>query len=421
VTTQYSLPLQHSPAVRVQTREIPDVGDLISMLPTPADALGWVRSGEGLVAWGSVAVIETGGPNRFGHADAAWRGLVDRLDVHDEVGLPGTGPVAFVSFAFADDPGRSLLVVPQMLIGRRDGRSWLTEIDVQGSSATEPPLRDMTPISAPTTLRWTDGAMPPGPWRSGVTEAVRRMRAGELEKVVLARDLVAECATPLDPRYLMGTLAARHPSCWTFAVDGLVGATPELLLRRRGDVVDSRVLAGTIWPGTDSGMLDSSKHRQEHRLAVDSLLHTLGPWCASLHTTGPTPLPLATVTHLSTDVHGRLANPGRASLLELAAAVHPTAAVGGSPRPAALATISELELAAGMDRGRYAGPVGWIDAHGDGELGIALRCAQLSGTSARLFAGCGLVADSDPDTELAEATAKLRAVRDALDISPEAP
>jgi menaquinone-specific isochorismate synthase len=130
---------------------------------------------------------------------------------------------------------------------------------------------------------------------------------------------------------------------------------------------------------------------------------------------------LATVTHLSTDVHGRLANPGRASLLELAAAVHPTAAVGGSPRPAALATISELELAAGMDRGRYAGPVGWIDAHGDGELGIALRCAQLSGTSARLFAGCGLVADSDPDTELAEATAKLRAVRDALDISPEAP
>jgi menaquinone-specific isochorismate synthase len=421
MTTQYSLPLQHPPAVRVQTREIPDVGDLISMLPTPADALGWVRSGEGLVAWGSVAVIETGGPNRFGHADAAWRGLVDRLDVHDEVGLPGTGPVAFVSFAFADDPGRSLLVVPQMLIGRRDGRSWLTEIDVQGSSATEPPLRDMTPISAPAALRWTDGAMPPQRWHAGVTEAVHRIRAGELEKVVLARDLVAECATPLDPRYLMRTLAVRHPSCWTFAVDGLVGATPELLLRRRGDVVDSRVLAGTIWPGTDPAALDSSKHRHEHRLAVDSLLHTLSPWCTSLHTVGPTRLPLATVTHLSTDVHGRIANPGRASLLALAAAVHPTAAVGGSPRPAALSTISQLELATGMDRGRYAGPVGWIDAHGDGELGIALRCAQLSGTSARLFAGCGLVADSDPDTELAEATAKLRAVRDALDISPEAP
>jgi len=428
MSTESLLRLASPPTGRIRTREIPDVGDLISLLPTPRGALGWVRAGEGMVAWGSAAVIETGGPDRFGHAEAAWHGLVERFDIHDEVDLPGTGPVAFVSFAFDDDPGRSVLVVPRVLVGHRNGRSWITEIDVRagetriggrGSILASTPAR--VAIQPPSALRWSEGGISPERWRTAVAEAVRRMRTGELDKVVLARDLVAHSSTPFDPRHLMNRLAARNPHSWTFAVDGLVGATPELLLRRRRGYVDSRVLAGTSWPGKPIDLLGSAKNRHEHQVAVDSLLSTLGPSCAWVRSTGPVVLQLPTVAHLSTDVHAQLSDPSRSSLLSLGEVVHPTAAVGGTPRPAALAVISELETTAGMDRGRYAGPVGWVDAHGDGELGLALRCAQLRGNSARLFAGCGLVTDSDPDTELAETDAKFRAVRDALSTSPETP
>lgn len=426
VGTGHLLPLASPPRTWARTREIPETGDLISLLPTPYGALGWVRAGEGMVAWGSAAVIETSGPERFRHAEAAWRGFVERCDIHDEVGLPGTGPVAFVSFAFADDPGRSILVVPQVLIGHRHGRSWFTEVGTwDGRSAGSARVGHSAPlphrfapvmivVQSPRKLDWTDGAMPAARWRASIAEAVRRIRAGELEKVVLARDLVAHSSAPLDARHLMRELAARNPDSWTFAVDGLVGATPELLLRLHGGYVDSRVLAGTAWPDAPVDLLGSAKTRHEHQAAVESLLSALGPSCSWLRSTGPTVLRLSTVTHLSTDVCGRLLDPRSSSLLSLADAVHPTAAVGGTPRAAALGAIAELETAAGMTRGRYAGPVGWVDAHGDGELGLALRCAQLRGPVAQLFAGCGLVADSDPDTELAEAEAKFRTVRDAL-------
>jgi len=248
---------------------------------------------------------------------------------------------------------------------------------------------------------------------------VRRMRAGELDKVVLAHDLLDVAERPLDARYLLAGLAGRYPGCWSYAVDGLVGATPELLMRRREGAVWSRVLAGTIWPGPtaecDLGdtLLGSAKDRHEHRLAVQSLVESLRPLCASLTAPDePVPLVLPNVTHLSSDVVGTLPAKKPASLLELVAAVHPTAAVGGTPREVAVPMIAALE---GMDRGRYTGPVGWVDAGGDGELGIALRCAQLDGPVARLFAGCGIVADSDPDTEVREAAAKLLAVREVMD------
>jgi menaquinone-specific isochorismate synthase len=157
----------------------------------------------------------------------------------------------------------------------------------------------------------------------------------------------------------------------------------------------------------------SAKDRHEHRLAVDSLAAALRPHCANLDVPAdPSILTLHNVSHLASDVEGTLSD--GASLLALTADVHPTAAVGGTPRDVSLAVIAELE---GMDRGRYAGPVGWMDAAGDGELGIALRCAQLDGRTARLFAGCGIVADSDPDTEVREAAAKLVAVREALEDS----
>jgi menaquinone-specific isochorismate synthase len=219
-------------------------------------------------------------------------------------------------------------------------------------------------------------------------------------------------------------LAGRFPDCWTFAVDGLLGATPELLLRRTGRELSARVLAGTAPRGAGAdddrlaaALLGSAKDRAEHELAVDSLVLALEPYCTTL-TAPPEPelLTLANVRHLATDVVGRqrASGPrGRAGLLDLIGAVHPTAAVCGTPTADAAAVITELE---GMDRGRYAGPVGWLDARGNGEFGLALRCAELIGDDgARLFAGCGIVAGSDPAAELAETQAKFAAFQAALE------
>jgi menaquinone-specific isochorismate synthase len=265
-------------------------------------------------------------------------------------------------------------------------------------------------------VRWREGVVPAHRWRKSVVEAVRRMRSSSLDKVVLARDLIAEADQPIDPRFLLRRLAERHPDCWTFAVDGLVGATPELLLRRHGSQVFSRVLAGSTWPGAEGNthLLRSTAHREEHRFAVESLVASLVPHCTMIHANGPDVLELRNIAHLSTDVAGTLEGPAPASLFQLAEAVHPTAAVGGTPRHEAVQLITELEQNEGLDRGRYAAPVGWVDASGNGELGIALRCAQLSGAQAQLFAGCGLIADSDPDSEVEESRAKFAAVRDAL-------
>jgi len=386
---------------------------LLDLLPDREGALAWVHGGEGLVGWGEVARLATAGPARFRDADRWWRSFADRLSVADEVGLPGTGPVAFTSFTFADDAPGSVMIVPRVVVGRRDGVAWITEFShADGVHAVRP----VRPTGA---VRYADGQLSVAGYRAAVAEAVRRMRAGELDKVVLAHDLLAVAERPLDARYLLAGLAGRYPGCWSYAVDGLVGATPELLMRRREGAVWSRVLAGTIWPGptaeADLGdaLLGSVKDRHEHRLAVQSLVESLRPLCASLTAPDePVPLVLPNVTHLSSDVVGTLPVKEPASLLELVAAVHPTAAVGGTPREVAVPMIAALE---GMDRGRYTGPVGWVDAGGDGELGIALRCAQLDGPVARLFAGCGIVADSDPDTEVREAAAKLLAVREVMD------
>lgn len=397
----------------VRTRLIDDPARLLSLLPDHDGALAWVRGGEGLVGWGEVARLSVAGPDRFVEADRWWRSFAARLSVRDDVGVPGTGPVAFTSFTFADDAPGSVLVVPRVVVGRRAGVAWITEF---GHGAGVHAVEPIRPTGA---VRYADGQLSTDGYRRAVAEAVRRMRAGELDKVVLAHDLLAIADAPVDARHLLTGLAARFPACWSFAVDGLVGATPELLMRRRAGTVWSRVLAGTIWPGpageSDLGetLLGSDKDRREHQLAVSSLADSLRPLCTRLSVPSePTTLVLPNVTHLASDVEGTLPAVAPASLLELIAAVHPTAAVGGTPRATAVDLIARLE---GMDRGRYAGPVGWVDADGDGELGIALRCAALDGPVARLFAGCGIVADSDPDTEVREADAKLRAVREVLE------
>ncbi|MGN6598874.1 MAG: isochorismate synthase [Actinomycetes bacterium] len=410
--------------------DLPDSASLIDLLPQQRP-LAWVRHGQGLVGWGEVARLETSGPDRFAEAEAWWRDLVAHAVVRDEVGAASSGPIAFGSFSFLDS-GRSLLVVPQVVVGRSpagsDGQgrrlpdiTWMTTIDVDGGLPAAAELPTVTAPRAPLDLRFADGALPPAAWEARVGEAVRRIVVGEVDKVVLARDLEARSAEPLDVRWLLQRLSTRYPSCWSFSVDGLVGATPEMLVRLERGLVTSRVLAGTIKrTGDDTAdaasagrLARSSKDLEEHEYAVRSVADALAPYCSSRNVPeSPFVLHLPNVMHLATDVAG-VAAPGVTSLT-LAAALHPSAAVCGTPTDAARRLICELE---GMDRGRYAGPVGWMSASGDGEWGIALRSGQVEPddpSRIRLFAGCGIVAGSDPAAELAESNAKLVPMRDAL-------
>jgi menaquinone-specific isochorismate synthase len=405
----------------VRSIPIADPGPLLSRLPrASADAaLCWLRGGDGLVAWGEAARLCVRGPDRFAAAARWWDETVNAINVDDLVGVPGSGPVAFGSFTFADGPADSVMVLPRVVIGRRAGAAWVTAVDADPESVIEA-TTDLEPLAPIGEVRYADGSRPVHEWESAVTAAVLRIRAGELDKVVLARDLLAMTDAPVDVRALLHRLTARYPGCWTFAVDGLLGSTPELLLRRTGDHVESRVLAGTIDRGADAvtdaehaaELLGSAKDRSEHELAVRSVAEALAPYCSDLVVPRrPEIVRLANVQHLATDVTGRLGNGETA--LDLAAALHPTAAVCGTPTNAARTVIEQLE---GMDRRRYAGPVGWVDARGDGAFGIALRCAEVESNSRlRLFAGCGIVAGSEPAAELAESQAKLLAMRDALE------
>ena len=403
----------------VRTSEIVDPGPLLALLPD-ASALSWVRRGEGLVGWGQTARFTAAGATQFADAEAWWRALLAHTIVRDDVGLPGSGPVAFGSFAFDDgSPDGGALVVPEVVVGHRAGRWWVTTITPEASLAAVPQLFAHDP-APPGEVAYADGAMTGPQWEQVVAGAVDRIGTGALDKVVLARDLLATTEHAIDPRWLLAGLADRYPGCWTFAVDGLVGATPELLVRLERGLVHSRVLAGTIRRTGDDdhdlvlagSLARSSKDLEEHEYAVRSLADALAPHCSSMNVPeSPFVLHLANVMHLATDVAGVLAD--GASSLGLAAALHPTAAVCGTPTDIALQVIRESE---GMDRGRYAGPVGWIDGRGDGEWGIALRCAQVDQDAGRLrlFAGCGIVAGSSPEAELAESDAKLVPMRDAL-------
>ncbi|MFA9446250.1 isochorismate synthase MenF [Egicoccus sp. AB-alg6-2] len=423
--------------LRARTVALDDDRPLLSLLPRdhggrgPADALAWVHtaagSDEGLVGWGVAArLVPAPGADRFAAAEQAFRDL--DIEVDDEVGALGTGPVAFGTFAFTDDAPGSLLALPRVIVGRRDGRTWLTTIDPADGTAPAPvglpdpaaarsePARDRA--------RFAGSSQPDRYWLEAVATAVERIRAGALDKVVLARDHAVWSQQPFDAADLARRLFARFPSCHTFIVDGFVGATPELLLSRRDREVFSRVLAGTAGRSEDeaddaalgAALLASAKEQAEHRFAADSVRDVLRPLTDALHH-DPTPrlLRLDNVQHLATTFTGTLAEDR--SALEVVAALHPTAAVGGTPRREAVELIAELE---GMDRGRYAAPVGWTDLTGNGEWGIALRCASLDGARARLFAGVGVVAGSLPEAELEETRLKLLAMQTALGEDPTA-
>ncbi|GAA1595331.1 chorismate-binding protein [Kribbella hippodromi] len=408
-----------APRLVIRSQRVDGVSaQLLDHLP-PDGGLAWVRRGDGQIGWGTAARLDVAGGNRFQDAMSWWKQLTATAVVRDEVGVPGSGLICFGSFGFTDqDPGE--LVVPKVIVGRRGDTTWVTTVS-PASSLTAPPELAVHEPAPVYDVTFADGARTGTDWSSIVADAVRRITAGELDKVVLARDLIAIAAQPIDLRWPLHRLATAYPNCWTFSVDGLIGATPELLVRREKGLITSRVLAGTIRRTGDdahdlalaASLARSSKDLEEHEFAVRSVADALEPHCTSMNVPEtPFVLHLPNVMHLATDVAG-VANNG-ASALGLAAALHPSAAVCGTPTPVARDLIGEIE---GMQRGRFSGPVGWMDAAGDGEWCIALRCGQADPDEPRrmrLFAGAGIVAGSNPDAELAETNAKLVPMRDAL-------
>ncbi|PCE14526.1 isochorismate synthase [Microbacterium sp. SZ1] len=409
----------------VRTREIDPIEDLLAYAD-PARPLAWLRRGDGIVAVGDDVVQTITVPGGTGRARSAaiadaWREVSAVADVDDPLSLPGSGLVAFGALAFDEDSAAdSVLVVPALVIGRHRGRTWLTSIR---SSEDD---RSADAVTRPYGPHWAGtvgpGAQSPQGYQDSVRGALARIADGELSKVVLARDLTGSIPAGSDLRRLVRALSTGYPDTWAFAVDGLIGASPETLVTVQQRTVTARVLAGTIGRGADADadtaasahLASSTKDLDEHQYAVQSVLASLRPHMRALAASEqPFLLKLPNLFHLATDVEGELAEGG--SSLDLVGALHPTAAVAGTPTPAAIAAIRELEP---FDRGRYAGPVGWVDAHGNGEWAIALRCAQFTtddeGIAVTAYAGAGIVAGSDPESELLETRVKFRPLVDAL-------
>ena len=397
----------------VSTEQVDEIPSLLPVLDAKHPLL-FMRRGEGIAGLGEAARFEFRGADRIRDAAAAWKEIAAASTVRDEVGRSGSGLVAFGAFSFADDSAcASVLIVPRVVIGRRDGVSWVTRID----GATD--AVGATPLGPEFRVMLQPGALGPDAYREAVATAIARILKGGVEKAVLARDLVGRLPEGSDVRRVLVDLALGYPDTWTFAVDGLIGSSPETLVRVNAGTVTARVLAGSAGRGADAAadtaaalaLATSTKDLDEHRFAVESVLgalrsHARGVAASEL----PFTLKLPNLWHLASDVEGALSDGSTA--LDLAAALHPTAAVAGTPRDAALALISELEP---LDRCRYGGPVGWVDADGTGKWAIALRAAEVRDDgSITAFAGAGIVADSDPDRELAETKLKFRPVVEAF-------
>jgi menaquinone-specific isochorismate synthase len=377
----------------------------------------WVRGGDGLVGFGIHKRHTVYGPDRFTEARKWWRNSINEFDIRNNLHGAGTGPILFSSFSF-DSTEESQLIIPKVVIGQRNGKSWITWIGDQA----QPQLSRASDKRAPLHLSWSgsNGDV----WQERVARAIEKIKGGKLEKVVLARFTTATSDSTISARPILNYLSSEYPSTWIYSNDGLIGATPELLVRLSKSLITSRILAGTIRKTGDDerdlalagSLARSSKDLEEHEYAVRSVADALAPFCSSMNVPeSPFVLHLSNVMHLATDVTGVLSdNSSPSDIFELVARLHPSAAVCGTPTEVAKRTIDDIE---GISRGRYAGPVGWIDAKGDGELGIALRCGQISHDkkSIRIYAGCGIVAGSDPEREYAESQAKLLPMRSALE------
>jgi menaquinone-specific isochorismate synthase len=405
-------------ALTVETTPIADIRQLILLLDRHHPLL-WMRRNQGLAGIGTALRLEFTGPTRMTDAAAAWRAVVAAATVTDPLARSGTGLLAFGAFAFDESSAQtSVLIVPEVIVGRENGQCWVTRIWHTGLTAPEIPLA-LHPLGDEFRISLLPGSLSADGYRRAVAAGVEHIAQQDLSKVVLARDLVGHLPAESDVRRPLAELALGYPDCWTYAVDGLIGSSPETLIRADHGEVNARVLAGTISRGTDAdadteaalALATSAKDGDEHEFAVQSVLQSLRPHTSHIIASEvPFTVKLPNLWHLATDLEGTLSD-GSTSL-DLIAALHPTAAVAGTPTRDALALIRELEP---FDRGRYAGPVGWVGADGDGEWAIALRCAQVEPNGdITAYAGCGIVLDSDPERELAETKMKFRPIVEAF-------
>ncbi len=402
--------------------------------------------GEQVAAHGAAAVLELEGPQRFANAARQARRLRDDLHVAAPTAEAGRAPLLVGAFGFGDAPGRGdwegfpagRLVLPSRVFHRYGDCTSLTihrevtaECDPAGVAAemraglvrTAPPtVSGKTRPDAEIQTFYADADAPHARFRADVAEALRAIAAGSLEKVVLARSVRLQRPGGFDAAEILDTLRRAHPCCASFALargdSVFLGATPERLLALDGRRIDTAAVAGSAPRGRSPEedarhareLCESKKEQAEHAVVVRALQEALEPVCSRLDLAeAPRLLQLEGIQHLETPLAGVLRE--EASLLELAGRLHPTPAVGGAPREAALAWIAEHE---DLERGWYAGPVGLVRRDGGGELWVALRAALLRGTTARLFAGSGIVAGAVPEAELRETQLKLRTMLDAL-------
>ncbi len=403
------------------------------------------RGCSALAGLGAVVTLEDRGPDRFAEVADRWRAL-STAAVADSPGEPdGGGPIAVGGFAFEPDGGAShawsgfepaSLVVPEVALVRetRGGelrvRLTLAALAQPDDTAegllagltrrlgelSDPPLPLLDP--APTGRFRVSSGMPPEHYEAAVARAVETIRAGRIQKIVLAREVHVHAPDDYDPAALFGVLRDAFPSCFVFCVGRgeatLIAASPELLVRREGQRVSTIALAGSTRRSADPAvdahlgerLMRDESYREEHAIVarrIERTLNRYAVWVAAAPE--PTLVRIANIQHLATPIRAQLAAPVEA--IELAGLLHPTPAIGGEPAAPALELIPALE---GLDRGWYTGPVGWTDAAGDGEFCVALRCALLRGNVAHCYAGNGIVRGSDPPTELVETETKLQAL-----------
>ncbi|MGJ9425869.1 isochorismate synthase MenF [Nesterenkonia halotolerans] len=458
--------------------DLPGGSSLADLLPALEPSAVWLLRGEGLIGLGAAAHIRARGAERFAEL-AEWHAqhlapLAETSTLPASlVGIPGAGPVALTSITYSSaSAADSHLILPELILGSAEGKAWITAVlrvpawDEDLEETDEPVAqtddgaaqvlspRRLDALLAKHGLQLNAGRLsligpgqPAAGKRDGRTAEdssrpatsliqgshseqhyLRAVRAGvdaiehrRLEKLVLARDVVVAADAPLPTGPLLASLAADYADCWTYLAGDVLGATPEMLVKIRGQDLSARVLAGTVdgragLQRARTLLLEDPKQRDEHRLAAQSLLDQLTPVAHQLHAQDPPAvLELPNVFHLSTDVTGRLT--AETPALLVAERAHPTAAICGTPTATAAELISTLE---GLDRGAFSGPVGWIDAQGNADFGIALRggIIQEQGTQVRLYAGCGIVAGSVPEEELAETWAKMRPMLGALGVLP---
>jgi isochorismate synthase len=403
------------------------------------------RNGWAIAALGCVVGLEAHGEDRFAEVGRRWQALGAAALADLGEGPPGAGLVALGGFAFAPEGGGSphwegfapaSLVVPEVSLARRSGRTWLTvnamvapddtagglieRVDARLGELRDArlPLIDPDPAGS----YRVQSPMPPAHYEEAVARAVQRIRGGELEKLVLAREVEVHAPAAHDAGAILALLRDEFPACYVFAVgrgEGtFVAASPELLVRREGQRASTVALAGSIARSADPSvdnhlgerLLRSDKDREENAIVARRIARTLRAHSVWV-TSAPEPalVRVANIQHLAMPIRAQLASAIPA--VELAGVLHPTPAVGGEPQAVAARMIPALE---GIDRGWYAGAVGWTDGSGDGEFCVALRCALLRGHLARLYAGCGIVRDSDPAAELAETEVKLAALLPAV-------